>query len=447
MTGAWRRVSLAGLLAGALVAPAAAEEVSLEYVRYPAGEQEDEAFLPRSTLFVEDLATSVPRGDFKLPPLTSKQPLFALLELAGEQRLLVFDRAQAGDPFFSVLYCDAGGDGDLTNDPALKSADPEALPGFFEPPPLDLTLRAGSGRADYSLRVGLSSSALLEGGELSDPLDLADLSLHVTTNCCYAGDVAFGGGVCRLLLADANVNGRFDDVARCAVAEEEPVQVISATGDFLYLTTAGAVEASDFCSLGNVLALGKSLFQLRIDAAAKTLVLEPYAGATAALDLPQDCERLFLASEDGGTYAVMLQPSRAAVVPPGTYRVAGYRLLRADAEGDVWSVAAAATPRTPFFTATAGSSTTVVFGEPFAPAARVPRRAYEESAGSTPESVPVEFRVDGSAQEVVTDLRRVSGSATKIEMDAVKTHLPKAPAYVILSAAGKIAARGAFEYG
>ncbi len=447
MTGAWKRLARAGLFAGALAAPALAEEVALEYVRYPEGEQEDEAFLPRFTRAIEEIATSAPRGDFKLPPLQSKEPLFALLELGGEPRLLVFDRADAGDPFFNVLYCDADGDGDLTNDPALKSVDAEALPGYLELPPLDLKVRAGSGRADYSLRVTLTSSALLEGGELSDPLDLEDLSLQITPNCCYAGEAACAGGACRLLLADANVNGRFDDVVRLDSDGYEPFQAIEPAGDLLYLTTAGTVEASDFCALGNVLALGQDVFQVKVDAAARKLVLELCADASATLDLPQDCERLCLASEDGGTYVVLFQPGRSASVPAGKYRVAAYRLRRADAEGDVRSLAAAATPRTPFFMAAAGASTAVAFGEPFAPAARVPPSAYEEAAGATPESVPVEFRIDGSAQEVVTDLRRVSGSATKIEMDGVKTHLPKAPAYVILSAAGKIAARGAFEYG
>jgi len=449
-------VAAAGALLGVLPPSFAGEEpdppltVPLEYVRYPDVVEAQGSFVFRGELQLECLPAP-PAGDWKLPDLVSAQPVYALAKLGESEHLFVLDREDAGGAFYDRLYCDANGNRDLTDDAVVCEADGLPVPGLFESVPFDLTPSIQGARRPYSLYVVAFSEervdALAEGGEYADEVDFEELTFRLKGNCCYSGAFEVGGRAYRVLLGDDDVNGFFGElVSYLESADSNPRRPLETRGDQIFLADGPALGEIDGGRLGNLLSLSGELYGLRVNRTGDELTLEPVASELGAVRLSFAAERLFLASEDGKRHVTILRPGREARIPAGRYHVAGYRLLRADAQGDLWSVSAAATPRSSFFTVAAGEVVDLPCGEPFSPEASIPATEYEAFARGERESVQVEFSILGTGNEAIGDIRHVSGSATEIPLDASRS-FPQEPRFQIMEKTGKRVASGTFEYG
>jgi hypothetical protein len=85
-------------------------------------------------------------------------------------------------------------------------------------------------------------------------------------------------------------------------------------------------------------------------------------------------------------------------------------------------------------------------GEPYVPVVEVPESAKQDlREGST--QVKLAFRVEGSGKEGLAELRRISGSRTRIPLSREDRNRPKEPTYTIVKTDGEIVAQGSFEYG
>jgi len=287
---------------------------------------------------------------------------------------------------------------------------------------------------------------MLEGYVTADELDLEGLSFTLASECCYSGSFELAGHTYHMLLGDGNVNGRFDDVATYQPAEEkDPYRALVRDGDRFFLVDTDEIEDRDASVLGGRLSIQGRLFDLDLDMAAGKLILRPFAGDLATVELTTDVDQLSLASEKGDETVMIHRPGSSVKVPPGKYRLSDYRVYREDAQGDRWFLTAEATPRTKVLTLRAGSKTTLNLGEPFVPQATVPLTAYEDFRAKAG-SVQVEFSIRGNAGEVVTDLRRVAGNKTEIPLDPTQS-FPTEPTFRIVEGTGQIAAQGRFEYG
>ncbi|MEW6072873.1 MAG: hypothetical protein AB1726_09830 [Planctomycetota bacterium] len=436
-----RALLLAPLLAAAGV------EAPLAYLRYPevaaAG-----SLVWRGTAVLEPRAAP-PAGDWTLPALQSPHPVFAEARLGDRRHLLVVDVQRPESPFYDRLWFDADADGDLAEE-TPRDAEAARLPGTFRSPPVDLTVVAGGAEMPYSLRASAVGPDLVDALALGGEVDVESLALTLEGNCAYTATLALDGTAIRFLLADGDVDGRFD--TRFALGEPaagDPWRALVATGDRLFATAGERLDARDEAFLGRWIGLGGRVFTLAADAAGGRLSLAPLAAAAGRVPLVAGTAKISFVNEEGDLLVHLADPAAAppAVdVPAGRWRVAGYQLYRADADGDRWSLSAAATPRSAVFTVSAGETAAVPYGEPFHPAAAVPRRAYELFAGGKTDRVDVEFTIGGAGGEVVNDLRRVAGRATKIPLDPSST-FPAEPRYRILEPTGKIVAQGAFEYG
>ena len=176
------------------------------------------------------------------------------------------------------------------------------------------------------------------------------------------------------------------------------------------------------------------------------LTLTPLEGELGTLELPIEPERLSLASEDGEHFITLLRPGKQVQVPPGNYRIGGYHLYRKDEQGDLWFLSATATPASAFAGVGAGKATSLPWGEPFKPTASVPETAYEKFKSGTPGSVQVEFSILGQGNEIVNEIRHVSGDSTEIPLDPSGDH-PEEPAFKVMTTKGKVETGGVFEYG
>lgn len=434
------------LLAASLSAGGAEIEVPLRYVRYSDDAAFDEAFLfegERPLTWSDEK----PAGTWTLPELHSRRPVFARATFGEREHLLILDRTGVNAPFYDRLFFDANANGDLTDDPVAQPEDPPRRPGTFSSPPIEVMVPRDGTEVAYSFIAEAFHPELAEGDTREADVDLDELTFALRGNCGWFGEFEHGGRTYRVHLADREVDGTFDERATWSAPEtDDPYRPLTPHGDLLLLTDGEDLEERDAMPLGDRLTLGNTIFQFDSDLANSRLVLHPGPDAVAHLQLPTDVHRLTLWSEDDGRVAMLHRPASNALVPPGKWRVAAYQLLRNDDEGDLWFLAAQMTPRVKAVAVSAGAKSKLSLGEPFLPAATIPRQAYRDFAAKTHDRVEVEFTIGGAAGEMVCELLRIDGRATQIPLDGTGQH-PAEPRFRIISAQGKSVAAGAFEYG
>jgi hypothetical protein len=436
-----------------LAADPAPLEVDLRFEQFTEEDVEDtEGFLPDGRAGLE-ASTSLPQGDWKLPKLESKLPVYALAALGDEKQLLVLDCRKRELPFYDTLYLDANGNGDLGDDKPIEAPGPEegiSLESNIAVFPIALTkVKVGGKELPHALRVFVSYA----GTDLQKQLGKKDieenLKVAIGTQCCFRGEVKIAGKTYLLALADGNTNGRFDDPCLLGDAEKaNPSAPLQIQGDCLLFTDGKKLTADDWSPLGDLLSVGDSVFQVRVQMDRKKLELKPSSAALSPVKMSVPVKRLTLFAEDGKRSVTACRPGDTLKLPAGKYLVAAYRFERKDAEGDIWSISAVATGDTSALTAGDGGDGTLAFGEPYVAYAWVPERAYEElaEAGSLPEA-PIDFRLEGKAREVVTDLRHLEGEKTKVPLSEAKERRPKEPMYRIVKTTGEQVAQGSFTYG
>ncbi len=451
-------------------ATAAAEastiEVNLKFERYPEEiPEEDETFRPWGYSALESLSKP-PDGKWKLPALKSKLPIYAFAPMGDEKRLFILDRKDPKDPFYNVLYYDANGNGDLTDDPVIQTPPPPKVEGeegedlgfltieedFAEFPTVDTTVKVGGKMVPYAFRVHASFPGFVRamlGEELSEKNLKESFRFSCTVQCCYRGEVELGGQKYSLTLHDYNTNGRFDDLVKAEIDKEaEPSDPVYPQGDQVYLTREKEFQGEYFSWFGDLLLIRDNLYRASIHLGEKKLKLEPLREGLAAVKLGMPVERMTLSSEDGKRAIMLFQPGETVKIPPGRYRFISYWALRKDREGDLWAVMAAASSETEFATVGEGGVDVLPLGEPYTSSAAVPRSAYEKFGESGDlEELPLDFRLLGRGKEAVVDLKREKGKKSKIPLSQEKNYRPKEPSYKIAKLTGELVAQGSFTYG
>jgi hypothetical protein len=450
----WIQVCL--LSAGALALEPEVIEVDMSYQRTPDRETADEVLRPSGGWEEVEVTTKRPEGEWKLPALKSKAPAYAFTSFGGEKKLLVVDSRSASDRFFNVLYFDANGNHDLTDDKALEI--PEQGEGmvhssdtYAQFPIADTTVKIDGKEVPYAFRLFAYLERTMEmRPDGSEVVKEGRLQLMVTSECWYRGEFKVAGEPYRFLLVDGNTNARFDDVA--SLPKEGPrsrLDRVYPAGDGLWITAKEKLQWDDSEFFGDLLLLGQNLFRVRVDIPAKKLELKRIQEGLVEVKLSMPVERLALFAEDGKGFVVLYHPGDKVRIPPGRYRLASYQAQRKDREGDRWLIAGQCTKATAPVAVGDGGAGEIPFGEPFEASASVPEGIYEQLAntGSELKDVPLVFRLQGKAGEVVTDLRRIEGEQTSIPMSEVKKGYAKEPSYTIVKTDGRVAAQGSFKYG
>jgi hypothetical protein len=424
---------LATIIALWMTTAAYALDVPLTYVRHP---DERDSFLPGGATALQGVLER-PTGEWKLPQLTSKQPIYAFTEIGDKQRLLILDREKAADFFYNRLYFDANRNQDLTDDPVIDGSftveeDQICLAAF---PATDTTVDLGETSLPYSFRVSLVYLYFGDDGRPDKELTSENLSLSILANCYYSGEFQLESQTYRVLLGDGNVNGRFDD----------KFSPLPPGGDLLCVTSGAKPGPYDVQPLANLFLTKGTLFDVDIRTAESKMTLTPVTEDLAPLNLAMATERMTMGTERGWNFVVMYQPGNEVMIPRGNYRLLGYTAVRKDDQGDEWLLQAAA-PSSPVVTVNAGMSPTLNFGEPYVPSVGVPPWARDTvREGNT--QLPLWLTVKGAAGEHLAELTRISGNRTRIPLSEENPNRPKEPTYKIVQPDGQIVAQGSFEYG
>ncbi len=443
-----RAVVIAGSLVCAL--GLVAVEVPLKYERY--GEN-DRGFQPYGYVLLEKSAKAPP-GDWKLPELKSAVPVYALAAIGSGKRLLILDKRDAKDSFYTRLYVDANGDGDLRNDLVSETAAPpegenaRQRPRLARFPAVDLTVDCGAYTTPFSVSaVSYFAGEMPEKGLTAEEIESERFYFYLMLNCCYRGECELAGAKLKVILADTDVNG----VIEPKVVMTEVRGETAPRGDWLFLSAGDEIDYRERTFFGSLLVFKSALYDVRFDAAGKILRIEPSKAAAVTAAFPLDIERMTLVADGGGPTIMLVKSGARAAIPAGKYLPAGYRALKKDAEGDLWRIEAQATAATPYIEIP-GSGAKAAFGEPFVVKATVPDALYEQYAErvkKNPEArkqLLLMLAIEGAAGERVTDLAHIEGDKTKIALEK-DGERPKEPTYSIAAADGTVLGTGSFRYG
>jgi len=425
-------------------------EVPLTYQRHP---DDTETFRPGGSATLGK-SLDRPAGTWKLPELNSKQPIYAFAELGEKKRLLVLDRQNADDFFYSRLYFDSNGNGDLTDDTVVNGTFTVENDEFCRAqfPAIDTTVDLDGESHSYSFRTDVFYFYFGDEGkpdtELRQEHIQQNLNLVVVANCSYVGEFELDGQRYRVALGDANVNGRFNDrfSVRQAAGSMGGCSPVIFQGDHFLLGSNEKLDVYATQPCGDKLLVNATLFDMNINTNESRLVLKPVTENLVALRLAMATDRITLYTEDGSCCVMMYRPGTEVIVPRGSYRFLNYTVRRKDEQGDEWLLAAQATTESPSVTVDGRGDALLKFGEPYVPTVGVPewsRQAVIE--GLT--QIPLMFIVTGQGKEVLAELTRISGTRTRIPLSEENRNRPKEPTYIIARADGEIVTQGSFEYG
>jgi len=420
-----------------IAASVSAFEVPL---RYQCHSGDQTAFRPGGTVYFQP-SSEPPAGNWKLPTLNSEAPGYAVFELGDVERLLILDRQKPADFFFNRLYFDANGNDDLTDDPVADiSFERVGETGYRAAfAGAEITVRLDGTEYPYNFRVTAEYIGLSTDKELvNDPFLI---SLYWNTNCSYTGTLEFETRKYHVTFSDENCNGLFND--RLVVEQEVLIPTKMPKSDGIYISAGEQMHSYDRLLLGDYILIDDNLLAMTVDISNKTLTVTPVEERPATLTFSAPPERMTIYTEDGHRGINMYRPGKQIDVPAGTYRLHTYQMLKKEDSGAVWHLEAQSTDATPAIAAKEGDTTLVAIGEPYKPLVDVPEM-FRALAGSAP--VVVEFRVEGRAGEVLTDLG-YSGARSAVPLSETSPNRPKEPTYMIVKTDGEIAARGAFEYG
>ncbi len=462
----FRAKAIAVALLVGLALPAAALDVAIEYQRYPSQEEQQKereegksVFRPWGSGSLE-LKKEAPEGDWKLPKLVAKRPIYAEVTLGDSTFLLVYDKQEAGDTFYNRVYFDANGNRDLTDDPAVDGDVSEYNDGqnyYGRFPALDTIFTLGGVKLPFSFMPQINYWSQQSGAKAwgswfkrllsKKPVDVKFENVHAyySVNCCYGGEFVLGDAAYTVLLGDTNGNGLVDDTFSLPEGDFS-MAYIYAQGDQFFLRKEAALTFYDGLTLGQTLYVQDTLYQVAIDTPGKNMTLTPVAEGLGTLSLAAAPERLNLHTHSGQC-VMAFRPGKTIRVPADSYRLLSYQLYRNDPQDDRWHLQAGGGKEGQVVSLAANATAPLALGEPFTPRVDLARWAMENIRSGGTKEVRIEFNLYGAAQEVVTDLSRLSGKATDITMSPENPSRPLEPAYRILKKDGEIAAKGKFEYG
>jgi len=317
-------------------------EVPLKYEKAPVVSN---TFFPYGYNYLQT-TQNLPRGDWKLPPLTTDRPLYVLLRLGDSVHLLVTDKSKTGDKFYSRLWFDSNGDGDLTDEKPVSGLPGERNNLFTTQfPAINFMIKLEDKRLPYCLKPSLNGRMVSESSFQSG----TGASFSYTVQCAYSGSFTVNGRQYRIQVGDSNGNGRFSDYSTIAdVQNPFGRSRIYPKGDNLYITDGSKMNFNDRMPLGDLLFLNETLFYMKLDIPNGRMILTEINKGLSPLKLTLKPERFTLFIEDKGHCVNMYKPSgNVTMLPAGKYRLLEYQVVCKDEKGALWRLKALGTNETP----------------------------------------------------------------------------------------------------
>lgn len=419
-------------------------DVPLKYEKAPSNPK---VFSPSGHGYCS-LSPIKPPGDWKIPPLRSKEPLYGLVKLGDSDHLLIMDSLNADDDKYSRMLIDCNGNGDLNDDPPIDGKIQERNnPGnnyyYIEYPSVDMKIKIDGALVSYCITPYFAAKLKRDDDSLGEPYGFS-----FSVYCTYTGTFKIDKSQYSIRLVDVNGNGRFNDPPKFMNNPNFTKHYgITPRGDVIFISNGNKVDYFDNQYLGDLLFIKDKLYDVKVDLAGGKMILTEVKKGLSKLKLPVTPEYFSIYTVDGGHFLTAYQPSGNIVnVPVGNYKLMGYQILRKDEQGDLWCIDAVSTAESQAFSVSAQGMATLNFGEPFTPSVFLP---YGFNTQSNLNNIPLIFNIEGKGKEVIINMNRRQGAATKIPLSKKRGYenRPQEPTYTIIKPDGEIISQGAFEYG
>jgi hypothetical protein len=457
-----RVVVLMATLLCASVAFSEIIEVPLVYEAYP-DQTNEPGFQPQGYAYLP-ANENPPEGEWKLPELNSDKPVYGVVNIAEQERLLILDQTDK-NAFYNRLYFDINGNRDFTDDAPIDALNVSSSSGqyyYAHFPGIDIDTVIDGVTMQYRFGVVVNywsdkpvswGSRILNfftgGGSAPDSFNIRQLNLNIRSRCLYTAEFEIGDIKHHLLLSDYNVNGRFDERGSVNKEQKSYDGTFWPQGDMQYVIEAEAKpDYRDGMILTDYLSLNDTLYSFGINQPGNKLTLTPVTENLATLELPAAVQRIAMLADEASVAAI--KPGSQLKAPAGTYRLLDYLLYKDEPEGARWQLWARGTWDSPEIAAKAGESVLFPFGEPYRPQVGIPAwmRQNMENIDREWEEIQIEFKVTGAANETVNDLAcRENSGQSKIARSERSSSRPKEATYRIMKPDGEVHTQGTFEYG
>jgi hypothetical protein len=380
------------------------------------------------------------------PKLVSSKPLRFEVRLGPEQSpfALVLDESKGTGKGYDLLYVDANGTGDLSDDAPVKATVGEAWNGTRAPfTGLRALVRYGEQTLPWHFSAAFSVQQVQWFSSFASWQTTVRSPAATSVGYCE-GAVEVDGKRLRVAVVDGDSNGCFDDYIRFpkgarAVGGRLSSSgtdwvLIDANGDGQYANHLAAMEA---LSYGRYVLLGGRCYELQVASSGRSLTLSPTSARLGSLSW----------AGGGAFVASLLTPSDGMLyvrsgggpvtVPAGTYRLCGCSFEATDRTGAVWTAEGRGTwAATPIHVA-AGRTAAVKFGPPLKVAV----------TATTLGGHPLDSLEPGAWLWLglsITGQRGETYGVGDIRRDGERL---KPPAFKVVSATGATVASGNFRYG
>ena len=386
------RVPAASLLLLLVCQTSVAGAGAPQWLRYHTHREAKRIVRDMSSVNVKVIAEA-PKG-LKLPAFKHAEPLFAKwatpmakggfvwMALDGKRKRGQHDR----------LIIDANGNGDLSDDEAVKAFSAHQSGAQFGP--VRVVLPGEDGPVTYHLHARSYSQPNYR-------------RLYIQPACWYEGDVRIGGKTWRCQLVDFNANGTFDDT--------------SATGSQTDRIRIGTGDDFETHFVGKYVQVDGALY------AVSPARDGAFVSLTPRTDVPMGTVQLtaqvtrFLAAGENGLFTVESADGTGRL-PAGTYRLYRWELERKDERGALWKAQGSGSSKA--FEIRKGKTTELAFGEPL--------------------TATVKATKTGATHRFDQSLRGSLGESVSLTRNGSR---PSAPKLRITNAAGDYDKTFTFEYG
>jgi hypothetical protein len=403
---------------------------------------------------------------------TAARPLRGVAKLGSKEYGFVLDHKDKKSKGYDRLYFDLHGNGDLTDAKPIDAQTPASQPaGLYDGlaattfPRVDLTIDVDGKKLDYSFFLQLYAYPSANG---RSSMVVAWLRSAVYRR----GEMMLGGKKQKVVVLDANSNGRFDDVTSIRKdIRGAGGQIFPSLGDVLWIEEERAAAAKPGApppaipmriQLSKVNLLGGKFYQLKVSPTGDELTCAPCTLPMGKITSPHAPCTVELAG-DLGVVSLPLEKSQPAEIMAGQWRLVSYTLTVKDwkepskhkaAKGSggpsladalakavldalfadpepvygppaVCVLSAQGTMDGKPVSVGAGETTTLAFGPPYKPRVTV---------GSAGDMVYLGMALAGAEGERVTNL-------------VLNGHRPEKPKITITGPEDKVVAEGTLEYG
>lgn len=434
-----------------------AADIKLKYFRYP---DKREGFQPYGYCSTRgQFDCPLKKSKVKLPELKCKKPIYYLLKIGDKEMLVILDFKNTNDDFYNRIYFDANANKDLTDDPVFDgkikirklSSDRKYCTVAFDP--TDLKIEVKKKELPYSFIISLSCYEYnnFNISELTKKNLSRMVSFRCRLNCCYKGKFKINGKIVNIVVADYNGNGYINDVISqremSSSYSPQKYRKVYAEGDDFYLTTDKNISYDDALKLGQYIFLNNKLYKVDIDVPNCKMSLTQVKDGLSSVSLSMEVKTMMLYNKNQSKSIMVYNSGKTINIPVDRYKIYNYKVLRKDAQGDLWQLAAGATGDTPYVKISGTGKNELKFSEPYTPIAHA--GSYSKMMVEKGKPAQLSLVIEGINKEVVSGLERIQGKRTKIKLSKERgsENLPKEPSFKAITKKGEIVKEASFKYG